>query len=97
MLRNKVAALKLIWLLLLVTAVMLLSGCSQIASIPYSPAQTPETWLQIQPFVKIYFPSASIILVQPTTSAIVYLLGIITIAAGVYFLRIRDHQRSRFW
>ena len=34
---------------------------------------------------------------SPSTSAIVYLLGIITILAGVYFLRIQEGQRSRLW
>lgn len=38
-----------------------------------------------------------ILLVQPSTSIIVYLLGLVTIVAGVYFLRIREGQRARLW
>lgn len=39
----------------------------------------------------------NIVFVQPSTSSIVYLLGFITIAAGLYFFRIRERQSSRLW
>jgi hypothetical protein len=74
-----------------------LTTCQQIESIPYSPRQTPETWLNIQPFIEFHIGSTTTLIVQPTTSAIVYLLGLITIGAGLYFLYIRHAQRSRFW
>jgi hypothetical protein len=76
---------------------LLLTGCQQIESIPYSPRQTPETWLSIQPFVEFRLGAATILIVQPTTSALVYLLGLIAIGAGLYFLHIRHAQRSRLW
>ena len=37
------------------------------------------------------------ILVQPSSTVLVYLLGIITIVAGIYFLRTRASQQSRWW
>src|SRR5512139_1483112 len=74
-----------------------LSGCGRLDTIPYTPAQTAETWLQIQPFVEWKLGAYSIVFVQPSTSIIVYLLGLITIAAGIYFLKIRAGQRSRLW
>ena len=74
-----------------------LSACTQLDSIPFEPSQTPETWLQIQPFAEIGLGSQTIIIVQPSTSIIVYLLGLLTIGVGIYFLRIRDGQRSRLW
>jgi len=83
----------ILWLLI----VLVLSGCSQIDSIPTSPLQTPETWLAIQPFAQIDVASQAVIVVQPSTSAIVYFLGILTIGAGLYFLRIRHGQVSRLW
>lgn len=79
------------------TAVLVLAGCSQLESIPYSPRQTPETWLRIQPFVAFPIASKTVILVQPTTTVIVYFLGTAAIAAGLRFLRIRAGQRSRLW
>ncbi len=74
-----------------------LSGCGRLDTIPYTPAQTPETWLQIQPFLEWKLGAHSFIFVQPSTSLIVYLLGFITVAAGIYFLKIRAGQRSRLW
>jgi hypothetical protein len=70
-----------------------LTACGQLDSIPYTPAQTPETWLQIQPYAEF----KDIIFVQPSTSIIVYLLGIITIWVGFFFLKTRNGQRSRLW
>ncbi len=72
---------------------LVLSACGRLDSILYSPPQTPESWLQIQPYAKLN----GIIFVQPSTSIIVYLLGVITIGAGLYFLRIRKDQSSRLW
>jgi hypothetical protein len=74
-----------------------LTACGQLDSIPYTPAQTPETWLQIQPFAEFKLASQNIIFVQPSTSIIVYSLGILAIIIGLYFLKIRAGQRSRFW
>jgi len=76
---------------------LLLSACGRLESIPYVPTQTPETWLQIQPYLQFDFASKSMVFVQPSTSVIVYLLGILTISVGLYFLKIREGQLSRRW
>jgi len=83
--------------LLSLAAVPFMAGCSQLESIPYSPVQTPQTWLSIQPYVQIQVASKTLIIVQPTTTAIVCLLGMGAIGAGLNFLRIRNTQWSRFW
>lgn len=75
----------------------LLAACGRLGTIPYTPAQTTETWLQIQPYAEFQIGSANIIFVQPSTSIIVYLLGIIAIVGGAYFLKIRAEYRSRYW
>jgi hypothetical protein len=74
-----------------------LSGCSRLDSIPCTPKQTPAAWLEMQPFVEVEIASRDFILVQPSSTAFVYLLGLVAIGVGLYFLRIRDHQRSRMW
>ena len=74
-----------------------LTACGRLDTIPYTPAQTPETWLQMQPYAEFNIGSQNIIFVQPSTSIIVYLLGVITIAVGFYFFKIRNDQRSRLW
>jgi len=72
---------------------ILLTSCGRLDTLLYEPTQTPETWLQMQPYARI----GQIIFVQPSTSIIVYLLGLLTIGIGVYFLRIQNGQRSRQW
>lgn len=74
-----------------------LAGCGRLESIPFSPGQTAETWLQIQPFTEFQVGSTTILIVQPTTSAIVYLLGVVTIGTGLYFLYKRNGHASRLW
>ncbi len=76
---------------------LLLTACGRLDSIPYEPAQTPETWLQIQPYIKIQISSQEIIFVQPSTSIIVYFLGLLTVGIGIHFLRTRYGQQSRLW
>ncbi|MBK7320299.1 hypothetical protein [Candidatus Villigracilis affinis] len=78
---------------LLLPFLFFLSSCGRLDTILYVPQQTPETWLQIQPYLEFN----RLVIVQPSTSIIVYLLGVLTIAVGLYFLKIRDGQRSRFW
>ena len=78
---------------LLLSFLFFLSSCGRLDTILYAPQQTPETWLQIQPYLEFN----RLVIVQPSTSIIVYLLGVLTIAVGLYFLKIRDGQRSRFW
>lgn len=74
-----------------------LVACGRLDTIPYTPAQTPESWLKIQPYAEFTFASQNILIVQPSTSVIVYLLGAIALTVGLYFLKIRDGQRSRLW
>jgi hypothetical protein len=84
--------------LLLGIGLLGLSGCDRLATIPYSPEQTPESWLQIQPFVDLKIGSVDFILVQPSSTVFVYLLGIITIGAGLYFFQIQgSYQTGKWW
>lgn len=85
--------LVLVW----TTGLLLLSGCGRLESIPYEPQQTAESWLTIQPFVTVDVGSRSIVLVQPSSSILVYLLGVVATGAGLSFWRSRGSQRSRTW
>lgn len=76
---------------------LMIPACNRLASIPYLPEQTPESWLNIQPFNLIKFGSLEFILVQPSSTVFVYLLGLAGIFLGTFFYRIRDNQKSRFW
>ncbi len=78
---------------LILLSVFFLTACGRLDTIPYVPAQTPETWLQIQPYTQIN----NLVIMQPSTSFIVYLLGILTMGVGFYFLKIRRQELSRLW
>lgn len=85
---------KLFWVISLLS----LTRCDRLASIPYSPERTPQNWLQVQPFLEVKLGFAEFILVQPSSSILVYLLGILTIGVGLYFFHIRgDHQSRKWW
>jgi len=74
------------------------SGFSRLKTIQETdPELTPANWCEAQPCVKIQIAYREIILTQPTSTFLVYLLGFLTIGAGLYFLRIRDSEISRLW
>ena len=74
-----------------------LSGCGRLDTLLYSPPQTGQEWLASQPFVKLELASHQFILIQPSSTIFVYLLGLIAIAAGFYFFKIKENHRSRSW
>lgn len=74
-----------------------LTGCARLASIPYAPEQTPENWLQIQPFVHIKMGVFDFVFVQPSSTIFVYLLGLITIAVGLLSFKIQTNEQARKW
>lgn len=78
-------------------AALLLSGCGRMDTILSSPPQTPETWLTIQPYLQFWLAGRPVVIVQPSSSALVYLLGIVAAAAGWRFLRLWNGQQSRRW
>lgn len=84
-------------IILLSIGILGLSGCDRLASIPYRPAQTPESWLETQPFVVIRGETFNFILVQLSSTIFVYLLGIITIGVGLYFLYLQNDYQARKW
>jgi hypothetical protein len=81
----------------LISLLFLLTACGRLDTLPYDPPQTPASWLVIQPYAELHLGAQTVIFVQPSTSAIVYFLGLLTIGVGLYFLRIRSGQQSRLW
>ena len=69
----------------------------RLDAIPAAPPQTAATWLTIQPVTAIQIGALEMILVQPSTTFFVYLLGVLAVGAGFHFFRIRDGQQSRIW
>ena len=76
---------------------IMLSGCGRLGTIPYSPSTTPEAWLNTHPHVKLSLGALEFILMEPTSSFLVYSLGVLAVVVGLHFLRIRENHRSRLW
>ena len=82
---------------LFIVVLVLLSGCGRLDTIPYSPLQTGETWLQHQPYAEVSLASMDFILVQPSSTFFVYFLGLLTIGIGLYFFKTKENHKTRLW
>lgn len=69
----------------------------RLDAIPYAPQITPDAFCGAQPCVELSLGARHFILSQPTSTAIVYVLGLMWLGAGVYFWRTRNGQQSRLW
>jgi hypothetical protein len=78
-------------------SVLPLLARGRLATIPYSPERTPETWLEKHPHVNVSLGSWGFVLTEPSSSLLVYSLGFLAIVLGFYFFRIRDNHQSRLW
>jgi hypothetical protein len=70
---------------------------NQLEKVLFFPAITPEEWCASQPCVELEFFSLTIVLVQPSSTFFVYLLGVITIAIGIYLLKTKRNQKFISW
>ncbi len=66
---------------------LFLTGCSSLDQLAYEPQYTPQEWLVWQPNAEAWFAGRSWILMQPSSTVFVYLLGIIAAVMGLRFLR----------
>jgi len=78
-------------------SLIILSGCDRLSAIPYSPETTPEMWLNTHPHANVSLGTLEIIFMEPTSTFLVYFLGILGIVVGSYFLKIRENHQSRLW
>ncbi len=74
-------------------AMTALAGCGRLEKLTWD--MTPEKWLSTHSFVPVKAGSLSFILAEPSSTAIVYGLGFIILAAGIYFLKKRGESKSR--
>lgn len=80
---------------LLLLGTLALSGCSRLDSLTWD--VNAEQWLATHAHQKIAIGSLNFILAEPSSTIIVYGLGIIILLAGLYFLKNRGTGKSRFW
>ena len=84
-------------LLVIPLSVIPLCRWSRLDTVPYSPETTPGAWLDNRPHVDVSLGSWEFVLTEPISTLLVYALGLLAIAVGLYFLRIRDSHQSRLW
>ena len=78
---------------LLLLSTLILSGCSRVDSLLMQPETTPTQWCDGMPCVNL--PGTDIILNQPFSTFLVYLLGLMWIWAGWRFWKTRDGHTSK--
>lgn len=61
------------------------------------PLTAPDQFLSGMPYISFSIPGKDVILIQPSSTILVYLLGLIMIAIGVYFLVTKKEQQSRYY
>jgi len=74
-----------------------LSGCGRLDLIDYRPKITPEEFLGSLPHWHVKFAGLDFILIQPSSTVIVYLVAVLTMGAGMHFLWLCRSQRTRLW
>lgn len=68
----------------------------RVHTIPH-PELTKENWGELQPLKKVKLGSLEFHVSQPTSTFLVYLLGVLVTAAGIRFYMIRGEEVSRLW
>lgn len=74
-----------------------LSACNRLDEVNYTPKISPQSFLQNQHWIKIEAGDFSFIWSQPTSTIIVYFVGLFTMYAGYTFLRNRKKEQSKLW
>jgi cadmium resistance protein CadD (predicted permease) len=70
---------------------------SNTESLLMLPLTTLDQFLSGMPYVTFSIPGKDVILIQPSSTILVYLLGLIMIAIGVYFLVTKKNQKSSYY
>ncbi|MGL6248291.1 MAG: hypothetical protein ACRC3A_04265 [Culicoidibacterales bacterium] len=69
---------------------------NRVKTIPH-PELTKENWGEKQPLKKVKIGSLEFHISQPSSTFLVYLLGVIVTIAGINFFMIQGEELSRFW
>jgi hypothetical protein len=70
---------------------------NNIEKILYDPLLTPEEWLNTQPWIELRILTLNFVLVQPTSTLFVYLLGILSIGIGLSIFKGKNNQHAHEW
>ena len=70
---------------------------SNTESLLMLPLTTPDQFLSGMPYTTLSILGNDVILIQPSSTFLVYFLGLIMIAIGFYFLVTKNNQQSRYY
>lgn len=89
---------KLLTLFGMISAIMLVCILNHTNQLLLLPLTTPETFLASMPHISLSLFQHDYILIQPSSTILVYSLGLIMICIGVHFFMTRKQQTSReYW
>ena len=74
---------------------IILTGCDRIDSLLWQPKTTPTQWCESMPCVELF--SSGVTLTQPTSTLLIYLLGLMWLWVGWRFWQRDNEQKSRRW
>ena len=80
-----------------ITISLILYYFNQLDRLQFDPLTIPSQWCESQPCHPFNLLGQSFILVQPLSTVLVYLLGIISISLGIFIILIQNKQKSRTW
>ena len=76
-------------------SILLFISCTQLNNIANTPKISPELFLQNQHWIKIQIAGYNFIWSQPSSTVIVYFVGLFSIYTGYSFLHNRQKQHYR--
>ncbi|MBN2157264.1 MAG: hypothetical protein JW776_14560 [Candidatus Lokiarchaeota archaeon] len=87
----------LIGLFFFISVFFIIYKFNKLDRILYDPLTPPSMWCDHQPCCPITLFDRSLLLVQPFSTSLVYLLGITTLGIALYIIVNHKYQQSRIW
>ena len=74
-----------------------LTGCGRLDGLQHPQALTPQQLLDTHPHLLLPWGEGSWVLMEPSSSLLIFALALLIFGMGVQLLRSANQQRSRFW
>jgi hypothetical protein len=87
---------KILPLLLIALSLVLVCLLDHTSSLLADPLTTPDAYLASMPYWTMRLFGKDVVLIQPSSTLFVYLLGLVLIALGIYLLVRNNAQESRY-
>lgn len=81
------------FLLMLLLALCSITACKNHQTLQYSPPVKTSDWCELQPCLQL----GEWVISQPSSSALVFVLTLLTFYVAIHFYKTRKNQKSRYW